>query len=90
MGAFAGWYEPADHPEVGPWADETFTWFLNCPAPRHLNGRGNFAFVDAHVATYGAELEDLPWDHPSGGWVTMHQGIDFQPRRGGFTDNIGS
>ena len=87
-GAFAEWYEVPDHPEVGPWAEETFTWFLNCPAPRHLNDRGNFAFVDAHVATYGAEVEDLPWGHASGGWVTAHQGIDFQPRRGGFTDRV--
>jgi prepilin-type N-terminal cleavage/methylation domain-containing protein/prepilin-type processing-associated H-X9-DG protein len=48
------------HPEVGPWADETFTWWMNAPAPRHIRGRANFVFVDGHVDAYGAEWNDLP------------------------------
>ena len=37
--------EEPGHPEVGPWADETFTWWLNAPAPRHYD-QAQMVFVD--------------------------------------------
>ena len=73
-------FAPPGHPEVGPWADETFTWWLNAPAARHPSERTNMVFVDGHVDAYLAGYQHLPQPGSSYLLVTAWQGIDFQPR----------
>ena len=75
-------YQPSDAPDVGPWADETFCWWRNAPAPRHPDDNASFAFVDGHVALHAAGWFDLPQPSHAGivSWVTIWQGVDFQPR----------
>ena len=73
-------FEPRAFPDVGPYADESFTWWLNAPAPRHPVENANMVFVDTHVESVPAGVDDLPLPSESYLIWTRWNDIDYQPR----------